>query len=114
MKNIVVMDQVVVKGPGYRSEDCKASKEAGSALARVKKVVSSYFFLLSGQDEAVAVGWFLRIYGPQVGCWLMRSYTLQLDNERKKLAQREPKVPKPVIPAVPAIPAFSGGPRKGG
>ncbi len=39
-KDIVVMDQVVVKGPGYRSEDCKAGKEAGSALARVKKVVS--------------------------------------------------------------------------
>lgn len=34
------MDQVVVKGPGYRSEDCRAGKEAGSALARVKKVVS--------------------------------------------------------------------------
>lgn len=74
-KDIVVMDQVVVKGPGYRSEDCRAGKEAGSALARVKKV---------------------------------------LENERKKLAQREPKGPKPVIPAVPAIPAFSGGPRKGG
>lgn len=74
-KDIVVMDQVVVKGPGYRSEDCRAGKEAGSALARVKKV---------------------------------------LENERKKLAQREPKVPKPVIPAVPAIPTFSGGPRKGG
>lgn len=37
------MDQVVVKGPGYRSEDCKAGKEAGSALARVKKVVSQTF-----------------------------------------------------------------------
>lgn len=74
-KDIVVMDQVVVKGPGYRSEDCKAGKEAGSVLNRVKKV---------------------------------------LENERKKLAQREPKAPKPVIPAVPAIPAFAGGPRKGG
>ncbi|CAF9929445.1 hypothetical protein IMSHALPRED_007914 [Imshaugia aleurites] len=74
-KDIVVMDQVVVKGPGYRSEDCRAGKEAASALTRVKKV---------------------------------------LENERKKLAQREPKGPKPVIPAVPAIPAFSGGPRKGG
>lgn len=40
-KDIVVMDQVVVKGPGYRSEDCRAGKEAGSALTRVKKVVSS-------------------------------------------------------------------------
>ena len=34
------MDHVVVKGPGYRSEDCKAGKEAASALGRVKKVVS--------------------------------------------------------------------------
>lgn len=41
-KDIVVMDQVTVKGPGYRSEDCKAGKEAGSALARVKKVVSTF------------------------------------------------------------------------
>lgn len=41
-KDIVVMDQVVVKGPGYRSEDCRAGKEAGSALARVKKVVSKF------------------------------------------------------------------------
>ena len=40
-KDIVVMDQVVVKGPGYRSEDCRAGKEAGSALTRVKKVVSN-------------------------------------------------------------------------
>lgn len=39
-KDIVVMDQVVVKGPGYRSEDCRAGKEAASALTRVKKVVS--------------------------------------------------------------------------
>lgn len=42
-KNIVVMDQVTVMGPGYKSEDCKAGKEAGSALARVKKVVSGIF-----------------------------------------------------------------------
>lgn len=41
-KDIIVMDQVVVKGPGYRSEDCRAEKEAGSALARVKKVVSKF------------------------------------------------------------------------
>lgn len=39
-KDILVMDQVSVKGPGYRSEDCRAGKEAGPALARVKKVVS--------------------------------------------------------------------------
>lgn len=41
-RDIVVMDQVIVKGPGYRSEDCRAGKEAGSALARVKKVVSKF------------------------------------------------------------------------
>ena len=41
-RDIVVMDQVIVKGPGYRSEDCRAGKEAGSALARVKKVVSIF------------------------------------------------------------------------
>lgn len=44
-KDIVVMDQVTVKGPGYRSEDCRAPKEAASALARVKKVVSEKSFL---------------------------------------------------------------------
>lgn len=49
-KDIVVMDQVIVKGPGYRSEDCKAGKEAGSALARVKKVVSR-MSCLSSQDR---------------------------------------------------------------
>jgi hypothetical protein len=37
-----------------------------------------------------------------------------VDNERKKLAQREGKGPKPVVPVVPVIPAFSGGQRKGG
>ena len=41
-KDILVMDQVFVKGPGYRSEDCRAGKEAGPALARVKKVVSKF------------------------------------------------------------------------
>ena len=49
-KNIVVMDQVTVMGPGYKSEDCKAGKEAGSALARVKKVVSRCF--ISGHRTA--------------------------------------------------------------
>lgn len=43
-KDIVVMDHVTVKGPGYRSEDCRAAKEATSALARVKKVVSEKSF----------------------------------------------------------------------
>lgn len=40
-KDIVVMDQVVVRGPGYRAEDCKAGKDAvQGTLARVRKVVS--------------------------------------------------------------------------
>ena len=51
-KDIVVMDQVVVKGPGYRSEDCRAGKEAGSALARVKKVVSKSS-MLKGQEGGI-------------------------------------------------------------
>ncbi len=40
---------------------------------------------------------------------------VQLENERKRLGQRDQgKGPKPVVPAIPAIPALSGGPRKGG
>ena len=40
-KDIVVMDQVIVRGPGYRSEDCRAGKDvAPTSLARVRKVVS--------------------------------------------------------------------------
>ena len=40
-KDIVVMDQVIVRGPGYKGEDCKAGKDvAQGTLARVKKVVS--------------------------------------------------------------------------
>ena len=40
-RDIVVMDHVVVKGPGYRGEDCRAGKDAvQGSLARVKKVVS--------------------------------------------------------------------------
>ncbi|KAK3175063.1 hypothetical protein OEA41_002309 [Lepraria neglecta] len=73
--DIVVMDQVVVKGPGYKVEDCRSGRDTQPhMLTRVKKVV---------------------------------------DNERKRLAQKDTKGPKPVIPAVPAIPAFSGQ-RKGG
>lgn len=56
-KDIVVLDQVVVKGPGYRSEDCRAGKEAGSALARVKKVVSKNF--CSQDMNAVFATWLL-------------------------------------------------------
>lgn len=43
-KDIVVMDQVVVKGPGYKGDDCVAGKNAGQgALPRVRKVVSDVF-----------------------------------------------------------------------
>lgn len=55
-KDIVVMDQVVVKGPGYRSEDCRAGKEAGSALARVKKVVSKFSPLWGYEKQCLRVG----------------------------------------------------------
>ena len=48
------MDHVVVKGPGYRSEDCKAGKEFASALGRVKKVVSKESVgCRTGQGSAV-------------------------------------------------------------
>lgn len=39
-KDMVVLDSVLIKGPGYRSEDCKAAKGGEGALGRVKKVVS--------------------------------------------------------------------------
>lgn len=43
--NIVVMDAVVISTP-YRGEDCRAAAgQHASALARVKKVVSSLAFL---------------------------------------------------------------------
>lgn len=39
--DIVVMDQVVVKGPGYGSGDCRAAKNVvAGTLERVRKVVS--------------------------------------------------------------------------
>lgn len=40
-RDMHVMGEVIVKAPGYRSEDCRAqSKECAGALGRVKKVVS--------------------------------------------------------------------------
>lgn len=40
---MVVLDVVLIKGPGYKSDDCRANgKEGAGPLARVKKVVS-YF-----------------------------------------------------------------------
>ena len=40
-KDMVVLDAVLIKGPGYRPEDCAANgKDGAGALARVKKVVS--------------------------------------------------------------------------
>ena len=101
-KDIVIMDHVTVKGPGYRTEDCKAGKDAPQGtLARVKKVVSFELLELCVREDRQAN---------------IRPVCVQLENERKRLGQRESGVkgPKPVIPAIPVIPAFSGGPRKGG
>ncbi len=48
-KDMLVMEQVVVKGPGYRAEDCRAPGSQGAGLlGRVKKVVSASLFILLG------------------------------------------------------------------
>ena len=40
-KDIIIMDQVIVRGPGYKPEDCRAGKDVQQGvLTRVKKVVS--------------------------------------------------------------------------
>ena len=40
-KDIIVMERVVVKGPGYKGDDCKViTKDGEGLLNRVKKVVS--------------------------------------------------------------------------
>ena len=40
-KDIIVMERVVVRSPGYRSEDCKViTKDGEGTLGRVRKVVS--------------------------------------------------------------------------
>lgn len=52
-KDIVVMDQVIVRGPGYRSEDCRAGKDvAQGTLARVRKVVGHFSSRLSSDFGA--------------------------------------------------------------
>ncbi|KAL8711139.1 MAG: hypothetical protein Q9225_007167 [Loekoesia sp. 1 TL-2023] len=92
--NIVVMDSVVISAP-YRGEDCRAGNGVpAGTLSRVRKVVSlpeifPYVSSIKTETE-------------------LRS---QVDNERKRFADRERKV---VVPAVPAIPAVHTGPRKGG
>ncbi len=54
-KDIVVLDQVVVKGPGYRGEDCTAGKNAGQGtLARVRKVVSLLSLELFGVRHLIS------------------------------------------------------------
>ena len=46
-RDIVVMDQIIVKGPGYKGEDCKAGKDVPPAtLTRVRKVVSCKITML--------------------------------------------------------------------
>ena len=48
-KDIVVMESVVVRGPGWRSEDCRAGKDVSQAtLTRVKKVVSNFCLFVCG------------------------------------------------------------------
>ena len=40
-KDIIVMERVVVRAPGYRGEDCRVvTKDGEGLLGRVKKVVS--------------------------------------------------------------------------
>ena len=39
-KNIVVLDVVLIQGPGYKGEDVKANKDGERALKQVRKVVS--------------------------------------------------------------------------
>ena len=92
--SIVVMDSVVISAP-YRGEDCRAGNGVpAGTLSRVRKVVGLIKTLPKILD-------------------LIANLDLkwQVDNERKRFADRERKV---VVPAVPAIPAVHTGPRKGG
>lgn len=51
-KDMVVLDAVLIRGPGYRVEDCGANgKEGAGALARVKKVVSCAFTILIATES---------------------------------------------------------------
>ncbi len=57
---MVVLDAVLIKGPGYRTEDCKAGKGGEGAVGRVKKVVSLVLplftlFTLFAEDAAFAL-----------------------------------------------------------
>lgn len=91
--NIVVMGSVVVSAP-YRGEDCRAENGVPAhTLNRVRKVVS----------PSLANNGFRHRFLPGLA--------KQVDNERKRFADRERKV---VVPAVPAIPGVHAGPRKGG
>lgn len=59
-KDMVVLDAVLIKGPGYRTEDCKAGKGGEGAVGRVKKVVSLVLplftlFTLFAEDAAFAL-----------------------------------------------------------
>ena len=91
--NMVVMDSVVISAP-YRAEDCQAGNapQSQQILLRVRKVVSLQR-APSGKNDVANVA------------------MIQVENERKKIGDRERKV---VVPAVPAIPAVHTGPRKGG
>ena len=99
-KDIIVMERVVLRGPGYRVEDCKViTKDGEGLLGRVKKVVSQTL-LAPCFTPLCSVR---RLTGPGTG---------QLENERKRALQREGS--KPVKPAVPTIVPAIPAPRKGG
>ena len=94
-KDIIVSDAVVIEAP-YRPEDCRAGTGAAKeSLNRVKKVVSLY-----------VRGLYLTCRGSYT---MERLTCYQLENERKKLAEKT-GVARPAIPA--AVPL--AGPRKGG
>lgn len=96
-RDIIVMERVAVRAPGYRSEDCKIiTKDGEGLLGRVRKVVSS-------------------LEGAAARRWKKAYRDVQLENERRRAVQKEGgKTVKPAIPNIlPAIPAPQG-PRKGG
>ena len=88
------MDHVVVKGPGYRSEDCKAGKEAASALGRVKKVVSKNSVARStGQGSGVHEG-----PAAIAERMLMTHQLFSLRTNARKLRSASPRDPNPLFP----------------
>ena len=55
--DIVVMERVVVKSPGYSTEDCKViTKDGEGLLARVRKVVSDRFSTYQQMRYLIGIG----------------------------------------------------------